>query len=53
MLKNQKIHSAHAQILFKERSQQGMPLKIIEKNFADFLVGSKYEKLCKFLRYVV
>ena len=31
---------------------QNQPLKIIKKNFADFLVGSKYEKWCKFTRNV-
>ena len=38
MLKNQnqKMHCAHAQIFSTERSQQGMPLKLFLKNFADF-----------------
>ena len=33
-----------------ERSQKGMPLKIIIFFFTDFLVKSKYGKLCKFIR---
>ena len=38
LLKNQN------QFFSMERSQQGMPLKIIKKKFADLLFGSKYEK---------